>query len=297
MLGSRRFKQVDVFTNKRFKGNPVAVFFDAGDLNSEEMQAIAKWTNLSETTFVLKPTNEEADYKVRIFTPGRELPFAGHPTIGTCFALIESGLIQPKNGKLIQQCDAGLVEIQVDGDISAPRELILSFKLPYFHIIPIDLSVHLELENALNITPGSCSTIASPALLDVGPKWLTVQLAEGTDIVDLKPNYSEISRLSDLHQWTGIEVFGKHEDGTYESRSFAPVIGVNEDPACGSGAGAIGVYLSLISAKDTTSIDVKQGSQISRDAKLRVSMNYSSDKPSISVGGQAITCIIGSYDS
>ncbi|CUM51932.1 uncharacterized protein AC631_05196 [Debaryomyces fabryi] len=296
MLDSRRFKQVDVFTNKRFKGNPVAVFFDADDLNSEEMQAIAKWTNLSETTFVLKPTNEGADYNLRIFTPGNELPFAGHPTIGSCFALIESGLIQPKNGKLIQQCGAGLVEILIDGDISTPRELILSFKLPYSYIIPIDSSVHLDLENALKIPSGSCSTIASPVLLDVGPKWLTVQLAEGADVVNLKPNYSEISKLSELHQWTGIEVFGKHEDGTYESRSFAPVIGVNEDPACGSGAGALGAYLSLISAKDTKSIDVKQGCQISRDAKLRVSINTSGNKPSISVGGQAVTCIIGNYE-
>ena len=149
MRDTRIFKQVDVFTNRKFKGNPVAVFFDADDLNSDEMQAIAKWTNLSETTFVLKTTNKDADYKLRIFTPKNELPFAGHPTIGSCFALIESGLIQPKSGKLIQECGAGLVEILVGGDVSIPKNLILSFRLPYFHITPIDTSVHLELESAL----------------------------------------------------------------------------------------------------------------------------------------------------
>lgn len=296
MRDTRIFKQVDVFTNRKFKGNPVAVFFDADDLNSDEMQAIAKWTNLSETTFVLKTTNKDADYKLRIFTPKNELPFAGHPTIGSCFALIESGLIQPKSGKLIQECGAGLVEILVGGDASIPKNLILSFRLPYFHITPIDTSVHLELESALKISSGFCSKIASPVLLDVGPKWLTIQLVEGIDVINLEPNYTEIARLSNFYGWTGIEVFGKHEDGTYESRSFAPVIGVNEDPACGSGAGALGVYLSLISAKDTKSADIKQGCKIARDAKLHVSIDKLNDKPSISVGGQAVTCIIGNYE-
>lgn len=296
MLDTRRFKQVDVFTNKKFKGNPVAVFFDADDLKTDEMQAIAKWTNLSETTFVLKTANKDADYKLRIFTPENELPFAGHPTIGSCFALIESGLIQPKSGQLIQECGAGLVEILVDGDVSIPKNLTLSFKLPYFHITPVDTSVHMELESALKISSGFCSKIASPVLLDVGPKWLTIQLVEGMDVVNLEPNYTEIARLSSLYGWTGIETFGKHDDGTYESRSFAPVIGVNEDPACGSGAGAVGVYLSLISAKDTKSADIKQGCKIARDAKLRISIDKINDKPSISVGGQAVTCIIGNYE-
>ena len=296
MLDTRIFKQVDVFTNKKFKGNPVAVFFGADDLKSDEMQAIAKWTNLSETTFVLKTTNEDADYKLRIFTPKNELPFAGHPTIGSCFALIESGIIQPKSGKLVQECGAGLVEILVDGDISTPNSLILSFKLPYFHVTPIDTSIHSELESALKISSGFCSKIALPVLLDVGPKWLTIQLSKGNDVINLEPNYTEIARLSSLHDWTGIEIFGKHEDGTYESRSFAPAIGVNEDPECGSGAGALGVYLSQISAKDTKSADIKQGCKIARDAKLRISIDQIDDKPSISVGGQAVTCIVGSYD-
>ncbi|MEJ2056312.1 MAG: PhzF family phenazine biosynthesis protein, partial [Desulfofustis sp.] len=108
-----RFKQVDVFTRKPFKGNPVAVVMDARDLSTEQMQAMANWTNLSETTFVLPAESARADYRVRIFTPGNELPFAGHPTIGTAHALIEAGMIAPHNGRLIQECEIGLVEIKV----------------------------------------------------------------------------------------------------------------------------------------------------------------------------------------
>lgn len=286
----RKFKQVDVFTNKKFRGNPVAVFFDADDLTSDQMQTIAKWTNLSETTFVLKPTGE-ADYKLRIFTPGNELPFAGHPTLGSCYALLESGLVQPHDGKLVQECGAGLVEILVLGQ---SPEMVISFTLPYFHITPIDLTVQLSLERALGIPEGTSTEVAAPVLLDVGPKWLTVQLKEGSDVIALEPNYSEVSRLSDIHGWTGLEVFAKHPDGTYESRSFAPAIGVNEDPACGSGAGAIGVFLAMFSAKDIKSVDVKQGCKIGRDAKLRIRITLGKT-PVISVGGQAITCIDGTY--
>jgi PhzF family phenazine biosynthesis protein len=289
------FKQVDVFTNKKFKGNPVAVFFDADNLSSEEMQAIASWTNLSETTFVLKPTTKDADYRLRIFTTANELPFAGHPTIGSCFALIESGLVQSHDGKLIQECSAGLVEILVDGDASNPSDLFLSFKLPYFHITSIDESLELAIDEALKIPAGSCSIVESPVLLDVGPKWLTIQLSEGNDVLNLEPNYAEVLRLSLLYGWTGLQVFGKHSNGTYESRSFPLAVGVKEDPACGSGAGAIGVYLSMISAKDTRSVDVSQGCKIGRDAKLRVSVENFTDKPTISVGGQAVTCIKGTY--
>ncbi|EOY6966898.1 PhzF family phenazine biosynthesis protein, partial [Acinetobacter baumannii] len=105
------FKQVDVFTSQAFKGNPVAVIMDASTLTSEQMQAIANWTNLSETTFVLPATDSQADYQVRIFTPQSELPFAGHPTIGTAYALLEAGLIKAKEGQLVQQCAAGLVTL------------------------------------------------------------------------------------------------------------------------------------------------------------------------------------------
>lgn len=289
------FKQVDVFTDTKFKGNPVAVFFDADELKDDEMQTMARWTNLSETTFVLKPTKEDADYRLRIFTPKNELPFAGHPTIGSCYALLESGLIKPKNGKLIQECSAGLIEIKVEENPSSPQDVTLSFTLPYYHTTSIDTSIQLELEKALGIPSGSSSAIHLPVLLEVGPKWLTIQLSSGSEVTDLTPDYAEVARLSNSYGWTGLEVFGKHSDGTFESRSFAPAIGVDEDPACGSGAGAIGAYLKTTSATDAKTISIKQGCRIGRDAKLQVSITTTSGKSNISVGGQAVTCIVGSY--
>src|SRR6201991_2794391 len=114
-----RFKQVDVFTSVPFKGNPLAVVFDADTLDTEQMQAIARWTNLSETTFLLKPTDPSADYRVRIFTTGGELPFAGHPTLGTAHALLESGYRPKQAGRLVQQCGVGLIELKA---LKAPAE-------------------------------------------------------------------------------------------------------------------------------------------------------------------------------
>ena len=121
----RRFAQVDVFTSKPLFGNPVAVILDAEGLTSEQMQQVALWTNLSETTFVLPATEPGADYHTRIFTPTEELPFAGHPTLGTAHAVIEAGIASPRDGKLVMQCGAGLVDVSVDGSG-------LSFRLPRF---------------------------------------------------------------------------------------------------------------------------------------------------------------------
>jgi PhzF family phenazine biosynthesis protein len=125
MTTTRRFKQVDVFTAVALKGNPVAVVLDAEGLSVEQMQSIANWTNLSETTFVTAATEADADYAVRIFTPKSELPFAGHPTLGTAHAVIEAGLAKPNNGRIVQQCAVGLVEISI-------ADASLSFRLPRY---------------------------------------------------------------------------------------------------------------------------------------------------------------------
>ncbi len=115
-MNTLRFKQVDVFTRKPFSGNPVAVVLDADKLDADEMQRIAAWTNLSETTFVLPPSSAVADYRLRIFTPKQELPFAGHPTIGSAHAVLECGVVAAPNGRLRQECLAGVIEIQIEKD-------------------------------------------------------------------------------------------------------------------------------------------------------------------------------------
>src|SRR5580693_1655429 len=163
-----RFKQVDVFTAVPFKGNPLAVVFDADDLDDAQMQAIARWTNLSETTFLLKPTDPAADYRVRIFTTEEELPFAGHPTLGTAHALLESGY-QPKTpGKLVQQCAAGLVELNaLDGGAWA-------FAAPPTRITPLPAELHCELSEALGTDAIDFS--APPCATDNGVRWLVVRM-------------------------------------------------------------------------------------------------------------------------
>ncbi|CCH46596.1 Diaminopimelate epimerase [Wickerhamomyces ciferrii] len=238
---SKPFKQVDVFTKTKFKGNPVAVFFQADDLSDQQMATIANWTNLSETTFVQTPTDpSKADYKLRIFTPSSELPFAGHPTIGSCHALLEAGIIKPNDqGIIIQECKAGLVEINVKQDGK------ISFKLPY-----AKHSEFTETNEILKELGISSNQVKRTNLVDDGPLWLTFELNSAQDVLDLTPNFSGIAQVLNAsgNGSIGIDVFGKYHDKeslTYEARNFAPNDGVDEDPVCGSGLRCYWFYFSL----------------------------------------------------
>jgi PhzF family phenazine biosynthesis protein len=164
------FQQVDVFTAVPFKGNPVAVILDGDALSSEQMQSIAAWTNLSETTFVCTPTDQRADYHLRIFTPRRELPFAGHPTIGSAHAVLRRGFKPPTAGRLVQECSKGLVDIKIDGN----ERLFLAVPEPQFRE-PIKLHV-AAVADGLGV---SVADVLLAAIIDVGPVWFTVQLASG----------------------------------------------------------------------------------------------------------------------
>jgi PhzF family phenazine biosynthesis protein len=146
---TRAYKVVDVFTSTPLQGNPVAVVLDAEGLNTEAMQAVAAWTNLSETTFLLPPENAEADYRLRIFTPRSELPFAGHPTLGSAHAALEAGRVAPRDGRLVQECGVGLIHLNAGGD-GDNRELSLS--LPAATVTPLDGSGIEELEAIVGTT-------------------------------------------------------------------------------------------------------------------------------------------------
>jgi PhzF family phenazine biosynthesis protein len=293
---SKPFKQVDVFTSERFKGNPLAVFFEGDDLSDQEMQSMSNWTNLSETTFVLKPTNDKADYQVRIFTTMTELPFAGHPTIGTCFALLELKLIKPNEyGKVYQQCLGGLVELTIENyDENDLSNVFISFQLPFYQLIPMPIS-NEQVEDCLNLPKNSISS--TPVIVFDGPRWATVELSHGDLVKDCKPNFDAIKKLSIEYNWIGIGIFGKYDNGDYELRNFAPLEGCNEDPACGSGAGAVGVFLSYhLKRSDVNTLTLNQGVNLNRNAKLKVSIITKNDcDPTIIVGGQAITIVDGKY--
>ncbi|HFE7318284.1 TPA: PhzF family phenazine biosynthesis protein, partial [Acinetobacter baumannii] len=231
------FKQVDVFTSQAFKGNPVAVIMDASTLTSEQMQEIANWTNLSETTFVLPATDSHADYQVRIFTPQSELPFAGHPTIGTAYPLLEAGLVTAKGGKLVQQCGAGLVTLTVSDSKH------ISFELPQPKITPLD-AIHTE--KLVEILKCEINTQWNATLVDVGARWVVLQAVNAEAVLATQPDFAALKQHDLEMKVTGATVFGFYENNDeqkhIEVRSFAPSCGINEDPVCGSGNGSVASF-------------------------------------------------------
>lgn len=288
---SRPFMQVDVFTDRPYLGNPVAVVLDAGGLDPEAMQAIARWTNLSETTFVLAPDDPRADYRLRIFTPGAELPFAGHPTIGSAWALLQSGRVRPRDGRLVQQCEAGLVPIALEPSTGAPaapagpapRRLWL--RMPQPRLRAIAPSARAALERALG-----AAAVAEPRIVDVGPVWLIAELASAEAVLSLRPDVDAIAELSRELGLGGVTVFGaslRSDAAAYEVRSFAPAHGIVEDPVCGSGNGCVAAYLRERGL--TRAYRARQGRAVGRDGWVDV--RYDAD--GIEIGGAAVVCISG----
>lgn len=273
---ARPFKQVDVFTARPYFGNPVAVILDGAGLSDADMQQVAQWTNLSETTFVLPPEDPTASYRVRIFTPRTELPFAGHPTLGTAHAVLEAGMATPINGTLIQQSAVGLVEVTV-----TPTHR--SFRLPRYSAAPAPVAGLLE--RALGVAP-----VAPPQIVDVGPKWVIVQLDAAAAVRGLAPDLALLAEYDRRHQTTGLTVFAPDGDDVVV-RSFAPADGIAEDPVCGSGNGAVAAYrLCAGQIQDGDHYRASQGREVGRDGVIDI--RIVGDQ--VHVGGQCVTCLSGS---
>jgi PhzF family phenazine biosynthesis protein len=276
------FQQVDVFTAIPFKGNPVAVVLEGDALSSEQMQSIAAWTNLSETTFVCTPADEKADYRLRILTPKRELPFAGHPTIGSAHAVLRRGLKPRNSGRLVQECGKGFVDIRIEGE-----HLLLALPEPQFREpTTSDLA---EVAAALGIT---ATDIQRAAIIDVGPVWFTVQLGSGNTVLALTPDMGKLAALNSIGI-TGVNVFGLYPTGAgadLEVRSFAPVDGIPEDPVCGSGNGCVAALARRDVILRKSSYVASQGRRVARDGRVAVEF----DGDTIWLGGHAVTCIEGS---
>lgn len=283
------FKQVDVFTSIRFKGNPVAVVLRAGELTTEQMQQIANWTNLSEATFVVPTVNPRADYGVRIFTPVAELPFAGHPTIGTAHALLEAGLVEAKNGVLIQECGAGLVSLEVEHKPDGERWI--SFELPQPSVTPLSSTQVTELEGILGV---EVLREFTPCLVDAGARWVVAQLPNAEAVLANQPDLQRMMLRDVETRDTGVVIFGEYPAGAparIEVRAFAPAHGVSEDPVCGSGNGCVGAFIRHTgqTAHFGGEFLASEGAVLGRAGLLRVSVN----EQSIRVGGVAVTCIDG----
>jgi PhzF family phenazine biosynthesis protein len=283
------FKQVDVFTAVPFKGNPVAVVLKADGLTSEQMQRIANWTNLSETTFVLPATDTAADYRVRIFTPGAELPFAGHPTIGTAHALLEAGLIKANDGALVQQCAAGLIQLKVAREDDGAQSI--AFDLPQPKLTPLDAGQAAQLASLLG-TP--LDERFAPHVVDVGPRWVVAQLPSAKAVLAAAPDLQRMKLQDAAAGYTGVVIFGEHEHGAparIELRAFAPAHGINEDPVCGSGTGSVGAFIrhSGQAAHFGAAFLASQGAAVGRAGVLRLALSENA----IRVGGNAVTCVNG----
>jgi PhzF family phenazine biosynthesis protein len=282
------FKQVDVFTRKPFWGNPVAVVIGAERLTSEEMQRIAAWTNLSETTFVLPPSSSQADYRLRIFTPKQELPFAGHPTIGSAHAVIESAFASPRLGKLRQECLAGILDLSVEETENGKRILV---QAPKAKMASISEGVARLLTNALG-APFVADT--PPLRVDVGVIWLVANMGDASAVAALRPDMDTLAKVSNAAQVAGVTVFGRANDGVFalHVRSFAPIQGIPEDPVCGSGNASVAAFLihsDLIKLYGSQYF-ARQGMQVGRDGQVAVRVIGDS----IQIGGYAVTCVDGS---
>ena len=275
-MANHVFRLVDVFTATAFKGNPLAVVTRADRLSDQQMAAIANWMNLSETTFLMAPTDRHADYKVRIFTPERELPFAGHPTLGSCHVWLELGG-SPKNDPIVQECGAGLVRIR--------RETgRLAFAAP-----PLRRSgdvapdvVH-RVARGLRIGPGA---IKAAQWVDNGPGWLAAMLSTRAEVLALRPDFRSLDGqpLGVIAPWDaardGIEAH-------FEVRAFVTTR-ATEDPVTGSlNAGLAQWLIGAGLAPD--SYIVSQGTQLGRAGRVNVA--HTSD--AIWIGGDTVTCIEG----
>jgi PhzF family phenazine biosynthesis protein len=282
------YKQVDVFTSVPFFGNALGVILDADSLDAGDMQRIAAWTNLSETAFVLPPTQTGADYRVRIFTPRSELGFAGHPSVGTAHALLEAGRIAPKE-RLIQECAAGLLPIRVLGD-DAGRSIFV--RAPH-----ATQRAHAAVTCAT--VAGTLATRLSeehpPRLLDLGLTWLICDLGNETLVRGLRPDMAAVAALCTSVGAVGISVFGRAPHGDYALavRAFCPADGIPEDPVTGSANAAIGAYLHATGGLDAVgaSYRVSQGRELGRDGYVDVRVDRSSGD--VEIGGQSVTCIDG----
>lgn len=283
------FKQIDVFTTRAFEGNPVAVILDADDVEPAAMQRLAGWTNLSETAFVLRPGSADADYRLRIFTPAAEIPFAGHPTIGAAHAILETRWFGRVRRTLTQECGAGLLPLSVEDD-DGERRIFVRVPEP---------RVARECDGAREAVIGALRTrIASspaPLAIAVGPVWLIVRLETPEAIGRLAPDFGAVAALSRELGLTGITAFalGGTDGVAVRVRSFAPASGVPEDPVCGSGNAAVAAFLAMTGLlRDTGPTYVaSQGTELGR--RGRVFVRVRADGREIEIGGTAVTAVDG----
>ncbi|MEV7663604.1 PhzF family phenazine biosynthesis protein [Paenarthrobacter sp. NPDC089316] len=270
------FLQVDVFSSTPYRGNPVAVILEAASLDDELMQRIARWTNLSETTFLLPPTTTDADYRVRIFTPGGELSFAGHPTLGSAHAWLEAGGTPMQADRIVQECSAGLIDVhRTNGILSfAAPAIVRTGRLEDDYLARIVSAFGIRREQIL-----------SHQWVDNGPGWAVIRLATAQEVLGLEPDLGQIPDAM-------VGAIGAYPEGSehaFEMRTFAPGVGVDEDPVCGSMNASVGQWLTG-TGEAPTSYRVSQGARLGRAGEIIITADSGG---AVWVGGTTTTCFRG----
>ena len=273
----RNFAEVDVFTTVPYRGNPLAVVIDGTGLSTDEMQRFANWTNFSETTFLLRPSDPAADYQVRIFTTTTELPFAGHPTIGSCTAWLQNGGTPQRNDTIVQQCGIGLVTIRRD---SSGR---LAFAAPpLLRDGPLDETTLSEAIAALGI---SRDAVLDAAWIDNGPGWLGLLLSSADEVLAIQPGNTSLK--------IGVIGAASNNDHAYEVRGFFPENGRTfEDPVTGSLNASAAQWL-IASGRFSPPYVAVQGTALGRAGRVYISTDHGGQ---VWVGGDAVTCVLGTVE-
>jgi PhzF family phenazine biosynthesis protein len=286
-MAQRPFRQIDVFTAQPYFGNPLAAVLDGTGLDDEAMARFARWTNLSETTFLLPPTDPAADYRLRIFTPGGELPFAGHPTLGSCHAWLEAGGKPKAEGVILQECRVGLVRLRRDGSRLAFAAPTLKRSTPS----PVVLA---QVAKALGL---KAQQVARAQLLDNGPVWLGLLLDSPQTVLELAPDHAELRKLgikvgvAALHHEAASDSMARTCSGAdLEVRAFAAPIGVNEDPVTGSLNASLAQWL-IADGHAPACYVAAQGACLGRAGRVHIERDADGQ---VWVGGDSVTCIAGS---
>lgn len=284
----RRYAVIDVFTASPLRGNPLAVVVDAQGLDSEAMQHFAAWTNLSETTFLLPPTQAGADYRVRIFTPRSELPFAGHPSVGSAFIAIESGLVDAGKHELVQECAAGLLPVRVEGEGASRR---VHVRAPSARLADEDAILVPALRDALRTEVHDARNVCN------GPWWIVADLGDESAVRTLRPDMQAIATLTTRLGAVGVCVFGRsHEPGfAMVVRAFCPADGIPEDPVTGSANAAIAACLHTTGklAGFGNRYRASQGREVDRDGVVEVAVDGEGE---VWIGGECAMVVKGSVD-
>ena len=290
-MAPRPFVQADVFADRPGAGNPLAVVLDAAGLDDAAMQAIARWTRLPETTFVLPPTRPGASYAIRMFSPKKEVPFAGHPSVGTAHVVLEAGLAEPRQGLLLQEGVAGLLPLRVDMDAGVRR---IAIRTPRAQLVETAEARGARLAEALDWLPAG---ELPPALMDGGRRWWLAEARDEASLRSALPDWESIAALARATASMGVLAFARCHGQDYQvaARAFVGGPALFEDAASGAANATLAAWLALRDALPGSGghYQVSQGREVGHDARLHMQVDADGE---VWAGGQVVSVIRGTID-